>query len=128
MSPLGNLVINYRRAQFVYDAARLVALAACAPVIPAVWEEREEPFHKQFLDVIHKQCGEKRSTSPEVMHETWMEAYSAMGWVYGAVYDREAKRHPDLVPYAELGQLERDKDEVFIMLCEIARMYIYDTE
>lgn len=56
-----------------------------------------------------------------------MQSYFSMGWVYGEVYDREAKAHPDLVPYADLGQLERDKDAVFVALCEIARLYIYET-
>lgn len=55
-----------------------------------------------------------------------MQAYFAMGWVYGEKYDRAAKVHPDLVPYAQLGQLERDKDAVFVALCEIARNWIYD--
>lgn len=31
-----------------------------------------------------------------------------------------------MVPYARLGQLERDKDAVFVALCEIARQWIYD--
>ena len=34
------------------------------------------------------------------------------------------KTHPDLVPYAQLGRLEQDKDSVFIALCEIARLWI----
>lgn len=55
-----------------------------------------------------------------------MQAYFLMGWKYGEVYDREGKIHPDLVPYAQLGQLERDKDAVFVALCEIARQWIYD--
>ena len=55
-----------------------------------------------------------------------MQAYFAIGWKYGAAYSREEKTHPDLVPYANLGQLERDKDAVFVMLCEIARQYIYE--
>jgi len=57
-----------------------------------------------------------------------MQAYYAMGWVYGEKYDREKKTHPDLVPYADLGQLERDKDAVFVALCEIARKWIYNIE
>ena len=48
-----------------------------------------------------------------------------MGWVYGEDYDRVSKVHPDLVPYDELGQLERDKDEVFMALCDIARQWVY---
>lgn len=57
---------------------------------------------------------------------TGIQAYYKMGWVYGARYDRENRIHPDLVPYAQLGQLEQDKDAVFVMLCEIARQWIYD--
>ena len=57
-----------------------------------------------------------------------MQAYYAMGWVYGEKYDKEKRIHPDLVPYEQLGQLERDKDSVFIALCEIARLFIYDDE
>ncbi len=118
--------LNARRAEFVYNAARLAAIAANAPIIPVKWSEREEKFRTQFLDVIDRQCGPQRSTSPEELHGSWMQAYYAMGWVYGEEYDREAKVHPDLVPYAQLGQLERDKDAVFVALCEIARNYIYE--
>ena len=118
--------LTERRARFVYDGARLAAQAANAPIIPVLWDEREDAFKKQFLTVIERQCGEQRSKSPEELHGSWMQAYFAMGWVYGEVYSRENKTHPDLVPYADLGQLERDKDAVFVALCEIARQWIYD--
>lgn len=117
--------LNERRADFVYNAARLAAQAANAPIIPVLWEEREQPFRDQFCKVIERQCGEQRSKSPEELHDSWMQAYFAMGWVYGDKYDREMKIHPDLVPYADLGQLEKDKDAVFVALCEIARQFIY---
>jgi hypothetical protein len=120
--------LTERRAKFVYDGARLAAQAANAPIIPVSWEEREKPFKDQFLKVIERQCGEQRSRSPEELHGSWMKAYFAMGWVYGLKYSREEKIHPDLVPYTELGQLERDKDAVFIALCEIARQWIYEKE
>ncbi len=115
-----------RRAQFVYDAARLAASTAKAPIVPVPWVERENAFHIQFLDVIDRQCGENRSRSPEELHGGWMQAYFAMGWVHGDVHDPEKKTHPDLVPYADLGQLERDKDSVFVALCEIARQWVYE--
>lgn len=118
--------LTERRAEFVYDAARLAAIAAGAPIIPVPWAEREAAFKTQFLEVIARQCGPNRSLSPEELHGNWMQAYFAMGWTYGAPYDREAKIHPDLVPYAQLGQLEQDKDGVFIALCEIARQWIYE--
>lgn len=118
--------LTERRAIFVYEAARLAAIAAIAPVIPEPWSRREDPFRRQFLDVIERQCGERRSRSPEELHGSWMQAYFAMGWKYGEARDPVAKMHPDLVPYANLGQLERDKDAVFVSLCEIARQWIYD--
>ena len=121
-----NTTLTERRAEFVYNAARLAALAAKAPVIPAPWNEREPAFRNQFLQVIERQCSDQRSRSPEELHGSWMQAYFAMGWVYGPEYNRENKTHPDLVPYANLGQLERDKDAVFVALCEIARQWIYD--
>ena len=118
--------LTERRAEFVYEAARLAAIAARAPVVPAPWTKREETFCRQFLAVIERQCGPQRSTSPEELHGSWMQAYFAMGWVYGEKYDRDKRVHPDLMPYAQLGQLERDKDAVFVALCEIARNFIYD--
>lgn len=120
------MTLNERRAQFVYDGARLAAIAAQAPIVPVPWVEREQAFKDQFLEVIERQCGAQRSSSPEELHGSWMQAYLAMGWKFGDDYDRENKVHPDLVPYEQLGQLEKDKDAVFVALCEIARKWIYD--
>jgi len=119
--------LTERRAAFVYDAARLAAIAAGAPVIPDLWVGREQAFQDQFLKVIERQCGPQRSVSPEELHGSWMQAYFSMGWVYGEKYDRGAKTHPDLVPYAQLGKLERDKDAVFVALCEIARQWVEES-
>lgn len=118
--------LTERRAEFVYEAARIAASAALAPIIPAPWDEREEPFRQQFYEVIERQCGPQRSSSPEELHGSWMQAYIGMGWRFGETYDREAKTHPDMVPYTQLGQLEQDKDSVFVALCEIARLWIRD--
>lgn len=120
--------LTERRAQFVYNAARLAAIAANAPIVPVFWAEREQAFRDQFLEAIERQCGPARwrSSSPEELHGSWVQAYIDMGWVYGEKYDREDRVHPDMVPYAQLGKLEQDKDAVFVALCEIARLWVYD--
>ncbi len=117
--------LNERRAIFVYEAARLAAIAAGAPIVPGPWMDREEDFRVQFRGVITRQCGPERKTSPEELHDDWWEAYRALGWVFGETRDPAKKTHPDMVPYDQLGQLERDKDEVFVALCEIARQWVY---
>lgn len=114
-----------RRAWFVYEAARLAAYAAKAPIIPEPWELREPAFRAQFVEVIEKQTGPERSGDPRRLHDEWVAAYEKMGWRYGERRDPQAKTHPDMVPYDDLGQLERDKDAVFVALCEIARQWIY---
>lgn len=116
--------LNERRAVFVYEAARLQALAVDAPIVPEPWHEREPAFRDQFLDVIEMMCGPDHKSSPEELHDDWWAAYEEMGWVYGPVRDREAKTHPDMVPFDQLEQREQDKDAVFLALCEIARLWI----
>ena len=118
--------LTERRAEFVYNGARIAAIASKAPIVPVPWNEREAAFKNQFLEVIDRQCSEQRSKSPEELHGSWMQSYISMGWKYGPEYDRENKIHPDLVPYADLNQLEQDKDSVFVALCEIARQWIYN--
>ena len=83
------MTVTERRAAFVYDAARMQAIAVDAPVIPVPWDNRESAFRKQFLEVIERQCGERRSRSPEELHGSWMQAYIEMGWKYGPnTYER----------------------------------------
>lgn len=115
-----------RRAWFVYEAARLAAIAAKAPIVPEPWDGRDEAFRSQFLGVIERQCSPSRSADPAALHQDWVEAYEAMGWRFGPTRDPLTKTHPDMVPYEELGQLERDKDAVFVALCEIARQWVYE--
>lgn len=116
------------RAWFVYEAARLQAEAMNAPVVPEPWEEREASFRNQFYDVIEMMCGPDRKSSPEELHDDWVKAYEKMGWQYGPVRDRDAKVHPDMVPFDELGFREQIKDAVFVALCEIARQWIVPDE
>ena len=104
--------LTERRAWFVYESARLAAIAARAPIVPESWDDREEPFKVQFMACIERQCGEMRSRSPEELHGSWMQAYIDMGWVYGPERDPEKKTHPDMVPYADLvGSMQEIRAE-----------------
>jgi hypothetical protein len=118
--------LTERRAEFVYEGARLQAAAVDAPIVPEHWSQREEPFRAQFRDVIEMMCGPDRKSSPEELHDDWVRAYEAMGWTYGVERDPERRTHPDMVPFEQLEARERDKDAVFVALCEIARQWVID--
>ena len=122
------MTLNERRAIFVYEAARLQADAMYAPIVPEPWDKREKAFRDQMIPVIAMMCSDERKSSPEELHDDWVKAYEVMGWKYGPVRDKDAKTHPDMVPYDELGFAEQIKDAVFVALCEIARQWIVEVE
>ncbi len=51
---------------------------------------------------------------PEKSHENWLEHKRAEGWTYGPVKDPEKKEHPCFVPYSELPDDQRMKDQLFV--------------
>lgn len=116
-----------RRAIFVYEGARIHAVALNCPVIPAVWGEREADFKQQFVELIDNLCSGKRKFKDfKEAHDSWMVKYFDMGWKYGKVYDPVNRIHPDLVEYEDLDPKEKVKDEVFVRLVTIARDCIWD--
>lgn len=44
------------------------------------------------------------------VHEVWARQRMAEGWRYGPTRDDASKAHPDLVPYDELTEGEKDYD------------------
>ena len=58
---------------------------------------------EQFTDL-------QAETVAERIHKVWAQSKKAAGWIYGANRDDERKVHPCLVPYAELPEVEKDKD------------------
>lgn len=123
--PAGSLL--ERQAIFTYEMARLQAAAVNAPIVPEPWSLRDEKFRTQYLEITAKQMGPDHFTDPEEAHDSWWEAYKVLDWKFGPVRDTDAKTHPDMVPFADLGWKERLKDEVWIALNTFARNYITDT-
>ena len=46
----------------------------------------------------------------ENVHEVWAQSRMDEGWTYGPVRDDAKKRHPCLVPYEELPEIEKEYD------------------
>ena len=48
-------------------------------------------------------------------HEVWAAGRLADGWTHGDVRDDLKKKHPCLIPYEELSELEKDFDRATAM-------------
>lgn len=59
-------------------------------------------------------AGALQGNTPEQSHVSWLAEKRATGWQYGPEKDVEAKRHPCMVPYADLPPSQRAKDGLFV--------------
>ena len=50
----------------------------------------------------------------EVTHQVWLRDKTRCGWTYCETKNIEAKQHPDMVPYADLPECEKNKDRALI--------------
>lgn len=51
----------------------------------------------------------------ENAHDIWARARMDEGWVYGPVRNDSLKQHPDLVPYSQLPDSEKEYDRIMAM-------------
>lgn len=61
---------------------------------------------------------EDPTMTPERIHEEWVKDKLAAGWVYGEVKNAEKKTHPCLVPYNQLPETQRRKDDLFLAIAK----------
>lgn len=51
----------------------------------------------------------------ENAHDTWARARMDEGWTYGPVRNDALKQHPDLIPYSQLPDREKEYDRIMAM-------------
>lgn len=66
-------------------------------------------------EVLPQEMLQLEEVIAENVHDLW--AYNRMqeGWCYGETFDGRRKHHPDLVPYEELSEGEKDYDRTTAM-------------
>jgi hypothetical protein len=79
------------------------------------WEFIGQDARGHFVRMA-EQMSAKLPETPEAMHELWMRDHLDRGWSYGPEKDVPNKRHPCLVPFAELSELEQAKDRLVIAI------------
>ncbi len=109
--------------EWIYEVARIEAIASNRSIVPETWSERDEKFRSQMTEYVESLRGKSLPT-PEEAHDSWWRKYEEMGWKYGEVRDPTTKTHPDMVSFAELPKDEQDKDEIFLALVEFAFRFL----
>lgn len=75
------------------------------------WEDAPEWQRTSAINGVRGALG---GNTPEQSHEGWLKEKADTGWKYGPVKDADKKEHPCFVPYAELPEAQRVKDDIFI--------------
>lgn len=77
------------------------------------WDQAEE-WQRSSVLLGARNVYENPQTTPAQSHERWLAVKVADGWRYGPVKNAEIKEHPCMVPYDELPEAQRVKDEMFL--------------
>ena len=115
-------------AEIIYEATRLEAKWSNRSIVPEKWNNRDDKFRTQFIDIIDKYMSQDNLPTPKEAHDSWVESYKQMGWKFGEKRDIKKKTHPDMVPFEKLPKDERDKDAIFLMAVWIAKALMEATE
>lgn len=83
-----------------------------------VWEELSEQLRNSAVDGVLFHSKHPDATASD-SHQNWFDFKANNGWVYGEVKDEEKKTHPSMVPFDELPDSEKAKDELFCSVVNI---------
>lgn len=87
------------------DVGRKLEAANCMLTPLLSWDEELLRFTDQEVDLL-----------AEMEHSRWRDHLEAEGWTHGQTRDDERKKRPQLVPWNELEESERDKDREQVRL------------
>lgn len=73
-----------------------------------------QPINVEDID-LDADLEELTEAIAENAHDIWARARIDEGWTYGPVRDDSRKQHPDLVPYSQLPESEKEYDRLMAM-------------
>lgn len=61
---------------------------------------------------LHEDVTELREVIAENAHEIWAQQRQREGWIFGPERNDELKQTPNMVPYAQLPEVEKEYDRI----------------
>src|SRR6266542_2528397 len=93
-----------------HEANRAYCTVVGDPGLPA-WDDLDESYRESTrMGVRNALAG----STPKESHMSWLKERVGAGWVLGPKLDRQAKIHPNLVPYEQLPESQKRKDHLFV--------------
>ena len=95
----------------------------CGFMMAAGQEYNEAPTGEQWSSLMQgvHYVERNRNNTPEQNHDNWWAKKKMDGWCYGPKKDIAMKEHPDMVPYEDLPEIERLKDDMDLMAHKMGR-------
>ncbi len=97
-------------ARIVHEAHRELQHRTGDPAPVAAWDDAPERHADTIASVEAALAGDDAPTQ----HGKWMARRLEAGWRWGRRKDVAAKTHPALVPYGDLPDDQRARDELFV--------------
>lgn len=96
-------------ARVVHEANRAWQLG-CGEEVGPGWDEAPQWMKESTLAGVRSVL---EGSTPEELHEGWMEHRGSEGWTWGPFKITKLKKHPCMVPFDELPEKDRAKDIMF---------------
>ena len=86
---------------------------SCNYLITMSSQSSYDPHPLALDDVpIEPELLELREAIAENAHEVWAKTRKDDGWIYGPIRDDAKKQHPDMLPYSQLPESEKEYDRL----------------
>lgn len=108
-------------AKILHETTRV--LPRVDGTIPVCWDELTNHQQEAAMFAVNMLVN-TAPKSPEQLHDLWRKINRNFGWVYGPTYDIEKLEHPSMVPFDNLSNTEKLKDELWSVLIEAFRPYL----
>lgn len=105
------LDLIYKAAEAAHEANRVYCLSL-GDDSQVPWVEAEAWQRMSAIEGVYAIKRNPDST-PADNHANWLAHKESEGWIWGETKDPEAKMHPCMVPYDELPEEQKLKDELF---------------